>query len=548
MRAGLSRLWHTLRHLRTGQLLYWVWRRGVQPRFGFKPPGVGHVLPYAHGVSFCFLNQPHQFATGELDWQPTGHSRLWVYNLHYFNCLRDPARSADENAALIRHWIAANPVGFGPGWEPYPLSLRLVNWCLWSLRQPGDVPQELLDSAAGQAFWLMSHLEKHILANHYFENLKALVFAGAVLPHCDAGQWLHSGQTGLRSELREQFLDDGGHYERSPSYHCLLLDGLLDLLELERLRPGVLDHELVESIGLCARRALELLATIGLPGDRYPLFNDSAFDSAPRPSQLYARAKGLGLGWRTVSLGESIVCLPAFGVFGWRDPQAGDLRIKCGAVGPDYQPGHTHCDMLSFEWYLDGDPVIVDTGVYEYEPGPMRHYVRSTAAHNTVSVGEAEQSEIWGEFRVARRAKVMAADMATTEAGARFEGEIRGFPGIRGGIVHRRVIERTSDARVCTVTVEDRVQGRGRHMLASRLLFHPDIEVEANSDGAWSVKRGEMLLARLRLPADCSIEWQSAPYCPEFGVRRDARQLVMRREAALPASISYIFELEALFS
>ncbi len=131
----------------------------------------------------------------------------------------------------------------------------------------------------------------------------------------------------------------------------------------------------------------------------------------------------------------------------------------------------------------------------------------------------------------------MTADMVPTAAGARFEGEIRAFPGIRGGIVHRRVIERASDGCVRTVTIEDRIQGRGRHMLASRLLFHPDIAVEANSDGAWSVKRGETLLARLRLPADCSIEWQSAPYCPEFGVRRDARQLVMRREAELPASM-----------
>lgn len=49
--------------------------------------------------------------------------------------------------------------------------------------------------------------------------------------------------------------------------------------------------------------------------------------------------------------------------------------------------------MLSFEWYLDGEPVVVDTGVYEYEPGPMRHYVRSTAAHNTVHIHQVLQSE-----------------------------------------------------------------------------------------------------------------------------------------------------------
>ena len=36
----------------------------------------------------------------------------------------------------------------------------------------------------------------------------------------------------LRRELPEQFLHDGGHFERSPMYHALLTHGLLDLVNV----------------------------------------------------------------------------------------------------------------------------------------------------------------------------------------------------------------------------------------------------------------------------------------------------------------------------
>ena len=81
------------------------------------------------------------------------------------------------------------------------------------------------------------------------------------------------------------------------------------------------------------------------------------------------------------------------------------LVVDCGEVGPDYQPGHAHCDTLSFELASDGRTIIVDSGVYDYEDSEMRRYVRSTRAHNTAMVDGCEQSEIWGAFRVARRAR-----------------------------------------------------------------------------------------------------------------------------------------------
>jgi uncharacterized heparinase superfamily protein len=73
---------------------------------------------------------------------------------------------------------------------------------------------------------------------------------------------------------------------------------------------------------------------------------------------------------------------------------------------PDVLPAHGHGDILGFEWTVAGRRLVVDTGVFEYAPGERRRKSRSTEAHNTVTVDGADQCEFYGEFRVARRARV----------------------------------------------------------------------------------------------------------------------------------------------
>ena len=80
--------------------------------------------------------------------------------------------------------------------------------------------------------------------------------------------------------------------------------------------------------------------------------------------------------------------------------------LDAGHIGIPYQPGHSHCDALSFELYYNRNPILVNTGVSTYEGGKKRDYQRSTQAHNTVMVGDLDQSEVWGTFRVGRRAIV----------------------------------------------------------------------------------------------------------------------------------------------
>ena len=86
-----------------------------------KPKMVGEY-------SFCLLNETHKLANAD-DWNNNQWTKLWLYNLHYFDDLNaeDAKQRVDWHKALIQRWIDENPPAVGNGWEPYPSSLRIVN-------------------------------------------------------------------------------------------------------------------------------------------------------------------------------------------------------------------------------------------------------------------------------------------------------------------------------------------------------------------------------------------------------------------------------------
>src|SRR5690606_29017950 len=122
------------------------------------------------GACFRFLGHT---ATFNGDWNEASLPKLWLYNLHYQDDL--DADGAEERFELCRElveaWIAGNPPGEGNGWEPYCLSLRIVNWVKWFSRlDTGQIESEWVCSLAAQASSLDQQVEYHILANHLFAN------------------------------------------------------------------------------------------------------------------------------------------------------------------------------------------------------------------------------------------------------------------------------------------------------------------------------------------------------------------------------------------
>ena len=263
------------------------------------------------------------------DWGAADMPRLWRYNLHYFEFLNDEAISPIDKKRLIDSWIATNPPGQGDGWEPYPLSMRITSWIKHFVDAGGitALPEPVAANLLLQASWLNRRLEYHILGNHLLKNAKALLFAGALFEGKEPSAWRRRGERILLRELATQFLADGGHFERSPMYHAICLEDLLDLIDLMRANPAVFSGEVVDALSAPAARALDFLAAIRLPDGEIPLFSDSAIGIAPPPHELLAYGSDL-LGWKEVPPSSQLtgIALETFWIF--RAPLR--LRHGCG--------------------------------------------------------------------------------------------------------------------------------------------------------------------------------------------------------------------------
>ncbi|NJD61581.1 MAG: heparinase, partial [Deltaproteobacteria bacterium] len=531
---SLSLYLHTVRHLRPCQVYGRVFRLLPRP----LPPALPAlrrrenrgewVLPARREPSmtgpsrFRILNVERNI-DGRDDWNAPEIPKLWLYHLHYFDDLN--ARGNRERKAWhepwIARWIRENPPPRGNGWEPYPTSLRIVNWIKWALGG-GALSGEAARSLAAQAGYLERRLETHLLGNHLFANAKALAFAGLFFKGDAPDRWLKKGMKILRGEVREQVLPDGGHFERSPMYHGIILEDLLDLVNLVRSFGAEAGGECggsAEGWEETAARMLSWLRVMCHPDGEIALLNDAAFGIAPRPSELEAYARRLGVQPAAVprdgatSLAES----------GYVRIQEADavLLLDVGPLGPDYLPAHGHADTLTFELSLHGGRVIVDSGTSVYDVGPDRRYQRGTSAHNTVVVDGLDSSEVWGSFRVARRAKPFGLRIDEREGEISVECAHDGYLRLPGRVVHRR----TWTVSPGRLSVEDVLAGGFRAARWS-VLLHPEAverpeetrrEGPPARSGGWRLPGGPAVRWRV---AEGDARYEDARYHPEFGVSK----------------------------
>jgi uncharacterized heparinase superfamily protein len=354
-----------------------------------------------------------------------------------------------------------NPVRQGNGWEPYPLSLRICNWIKWHLS--GNLLEKaVLESLALQARYLAQSVEYHLLGNHLFANAKALAFAGAFFEGAAAAEWLASGLQILAAQLPEQVLKDGGHFERSPMYHSLILEDVLDLINLGRAYPGLLP----DWSGV-AGRMLGWLPQMMHPDGRIAFFNDTAFGVAPEPARLADYADRLAIQPDKHPLAES-------GYIRLENDRAVVL-FDAAMIGPDYQPGHAHADTLSFELSVNGSRAIVNSGISTYENNADRHAERSTAAHNTVRVDGQDSSEIWSAFRVARRARPLN---VKTDQQTFAEAAHDGYARLKDPVIHVRRL----DLSESELRITDTLQAKREHRAEIYFHLYPQSEIKIQLD------------------------------------------------------------------
>ena len=361
------------------------------------------------GDKVTFLHSSKVFHWNQ-KWHFDDKSALWNFNLHYFEYLFplvDAYKKTNDRKYLVKSveiincWIEQNPqMDGGEGWSPYTIDLRLTNWLSYYSAVHSELDtafrEKLLMSIHEQYAFLSRHLEKDILGNHYFEDLKTLVLCALFFNDTVV---LKMALQAFRKECKEEILPDGMHFELSPMYHKLIFEGVIRVAVALKAK-GYEDQEIEKYLQPMLDAAWSLEEGL----ERVPLFNDSGNNVS---KSLTALASACKQHFEIQPAYKSKLVDSGFYIFKHGDWK---LIVDAGQPGPTYIPGHAHCDAGSFELYRAGKPVIVNCGTYAYQC-KERNFFRSTAAHNTVMVNGTEQSQCWGAFRMAKRSSTRVLDV-----------------------------------------------------------------------------------------------------------------------------------------
>lgn len=508
--ASLKRLVHTLGHVKPIQLYYQLyyrsrskWRKKTQTNSASAPKinfltvetSVSCIDRYMSPAAFTFLNRSMKFES--IDWNFNQYGKLWTYNLNYFEFLQQETMTREQGLALIRDFCSKS-AEIRDGYEPYPISLRVMNWTRFLSKHKIQDPV-INKQLYADLYRLMNQLEYHILANHLFENGFGLLF-GAYFFQDE--KLYKTAKKIIRSQLKEQILKDGAHYELAPMYHQIILHRILDSYQLVEQNHWQ-NHELKPELQHAAEQMLGWLEAIRFSDGSLPMVNDSTTCIAPEPDQLNAYAGALGLKPVKTSLDDS----------GYRKMNESGLEIliDVGQIAPSYQPGHAHADSLQLLLHAHGKPVLVDTGISTYEKNERRQLERSTGSHNTVTVDGLNSSEVWSGFRVGRRARVTLHKDTSDLISASHDG----YRSLK--LIHHRNVKRITGG----FSVQDRISGNTNRTVEGHLHVAPGLSVRIAGKEVWIDS-----LVKFEFDTKSELRLETYLFCEGYNKLIEATKLV----------------------
>ena len=405
--------------------------------------------------SFKFLNLSKSF--NEIDWNYSGYGKLWTYNLNYFDYLSQ-GNLSKENGIKIMLDFCDNSIKIKDGFEPYPISLRGINWIKF-ISKNNIQNEEINHRLYNDYLRLSNNLEYHIQANHLLENIFSLFFAAHYFNH---KKWLIKSEKLIIKELKEQILSDGAHYELSPMYHKIILTRILDAYNLAT-NNNIASDKIKDLLKNTARNMLSWLDAISFKNGEIPLINDSSPEITSTNEDIFNYSQSLGINYNKINLKES----------GYRKYTNGktEILLDVGQISPSYQPGHSHADNLNFLMNYDNSPVIVDTGISTYEKNYRRQLERSSSSHNVITINNKNSSDVWSGFRVGKRANTVILLEKTNYIKAKHNG----YRNLKAEIT--RSLQVNDDEIIISEKIDNY-----HNKVEGVLHFHPNCKVELNNN------------------------------------------------------------------
>lgn len=481
-------------------------------------------------------------------WEPNRHHQLVVLARAY-HALGDQ-RYADKVAQLLEHWLDQNPYGYGMNWRsPLELGIRLINW-VWALdliQDSGAVSTDLSTRLHQAAFLQCRDLAAKFSQgssanNHLIGEAAGLFIAASYWFGQTQSAWIATSRSILEEQLVAQQFESGCTQEQALNYQFFvaqfyLFCGCVDLWTTRSLSDtywrklrqyltftnhfrgfdqqlplfgdqddgyvlnlGYHPHDLSDYRGWIAMLAgaphARHSASALLLGKREPAnltFGTSECNGTPLPTAT-----------ALFDAGYAFLNAPAQGI---------SVLLDAGPLGYGSMAAHGHADALHFACSIDGQPLFVDSGTYDYFTYPeLRSYFRSTRAHNTISLDGTDQSSMsgpfmWNRAAVAHLDAPAHGDAPNDDNGIQtIAGTITSYPAVdhKFGGIHRAL---ALDASRGALSIQDRVDVTADTLVEHFFHVHPDVKVEPVDEHSYQFKvAGKTLMFTLPEGLDHRLE------------------------------------------
>ncbi|WP_298542646.1 alginate lyase family protein [uncultured Aquimarina sp.] len=442
-------------------------------------------------------------------------TRLWKLNLNYHEFLFDIAfkyketkdqKYIDYIENTVSEWFVQNPLGtkgYGKdNWNSYAISLRLISWIkIYTL--VGREFTKKFESFFLKLLWIQAEFlsqnpELDILGNHLIKNWKALIWCKHFFSTSRFDKEIRS----VEKFVYPQFSDFGMHEEYSPMYAGIVLEDLMEVFLFQK------NNEKLENLIHKQFNNVRLLSNV----NQYLFFNDSVDNNGIQFDQLndfyYKIFK------REFDQKEEVFDINGF--IGVKTDKE-HLVFDCAKVVGGNQPGHVHCDALSFEYFRGNEKIFTNSGTYEYNSGSRREYSRATESHNVLQYDDFNQSEVWSSFRMAREASVDYNTKCLEPDNLDIEGTVKGYD-FSNEITHKRRLIKKEN----TIIIKDTLIASTDRK--SKLFFHltPDFNF---INGKIVEKETNRKVATIQ--TSNSYEVVSTEFYPEFGIWKEKETMIV---------------------
>ena len=470
-----------------------------------------------------------------------GHFLLWLGEAYL---MTGDERYAEKIVELIDHWIEHNPLMYTVNWTcSMEVAIRAVNWMyainmiVQSKAMTEAFAKRVSKSLYQHGFYIRHNLEKSVpwSNNHYTSDLVGLIYLGTLFSHTRRGRsWRRFAVKKFYDQTRKQILPSGVHYEKSISYHRLMVE--LTAYPLAMLkRTG---ESIPEDIIIRVQRMYDYVGSYLKPSGYAPLLADNddgrflpfTFNEFGRhgyllnPESIDSQIVNIGIGpmFKLHYSGEGnlysdagIAILKEYGTYLLVNNSGYSKHIEDGKrrVGT-----HTHNDQLSFEFSIGEDDIIIDPGTYLYTSSIRdRNEFRSTRKHNTAMVDGEEQNFL-------SEKSAFSMDINNCERKISVNGNVckGSYVTIKGGLKHERIFE-ISEGRLAITDCFDKSGNNHKGLLC----FHLSDRVSAtmNNNGAISIESAHYTISVSTTISGAKTAIVGDTYSPSYGVLRPSQTI-----------------------